>query len=678
MGLAIVAAATCNTQPMGDGSSASDEQRLADVEHVLNMTDAAMNDSGRVDMPALMSMLGTLGGVAGFEEYDGGITLQFADGELLFVIDNREPGEDITDEIADAPATARIKHDVVAARVPVPPQALLMNGMGSFYTNPISTFSPWLTSAGYDVRRVEATVENFKNLGSLGLLYVSTHGIRFRGSQYLPNRPYTVELDSDVLTPAPTTQLSTDGKDHFALWTTTKLTNDTINRYRELLRTGRLAYSVAKVDRGPQGRPTLEAHLAITELWVTDPVVGWHFRSPSTAPQPHTFVYIDACSSADPLFWPACLQAGATYYLGWTTPTNDKQVAQSTRFLFDRLTGANSVGPFRDPPQRPFNERDILAAMRTLQRSDGTTLDTSVDIIHGEQQLDSLSMLVRRDKQGSPAAQLRPGLRQVIPDEQNQKLILFGDFGDRAGKVFIGGSERELTGLRWTATRVECELQSADLGEVYVRVNGHNSNPRWISAWDMVVRRKLAEITPPYCSDCFANMTWRYRLRFDTLPVRDEIEKPARSGGHYSNGRRGATFTMNSIDGTGMIGGHPVELSQIERHPAYFPDPTPALGGGEWFSITGVLNSQSRTLVVNVHVDTDAERRFYPDSGDSQVTHISVHGSSLYVDHPFNLNIQLDNDWNIPPGGFNTDAYGSRYEWEGASILSAPPAGLPI
>ncbi len=675
--LILLSGITCGTAP--PVSDVNDEQRLADIEQAQNIVDAAMADDGAVDIARVVNELSAMPGVSLAEEYDGGAYAKFADGEVLVVYNNRDLGE-LSDDVSDAP-TARAKPTWEAsARVPNPKKARLLNGMGNWYTNVIPQIKPWIENSGYQISQLEASLPNLIGLNGDGIFYLSTHGMRVRLGT-ISGLQITPDPDPGVDTPAPTTSIAIDGLDHFALWTTTPLTNEIINQYRPDFRAGRLVYAVGKWNRGPNNRPTLERHVAITENFIRDSRMGWHFKSTNSSPNPHSIVYIDACSSADNLASAACQMQGADYYLGWSAPTNDGDSALTTKFLFDRLTGANSVGPIRNPPQRPFNLDAVMGAMRTVRRRNGQPIDTSIDFdFWGQPIAASAAQLKQLKVRGSPGGQIRPGIEAVAVDEINDRLILSGDFGDMPGKVFVGGSERSLSGPGWSPTLIYCTLQRGDVGEVYVEVDGRRSNQRWISAWDMTVKCSRHPFTPKVCSDCEWDMTWRYRLRADVSPVRYEIEKNVTEGGQQTMGRRGATFSFDAVTGHGWTtDATPREftLSPNAVSPTYAPDSTDGLD--EYFSAGAWILPESHKLIVNHVAETwGSIINFVAPPPYSVVQRAGIYGSYWYKNHPFNITIPLDGNLNISSGSQSIDSNGSHYDWQAAAIISKPPSNLPL
>src|SRR5205823_2464162 len=98
---------------------------------------------------------------------------------------------------------------------------------------------------------------------------------------------------------------------------------------------------------------------------------------------PNSLVFIDACHSAGDdafEFRGACLNAGASAYLGWSDSEVIRDGVGSAAYLFDRLLGANHFDDKETPPQRAFSLTEMLNEMhkRNRQYTD-TTYDRSLN-----------------------------------------------------------------------------------------------------------------------------------------------------------------------------------------------------------------------------------------------------------------------------------------------------------
>lgn len=268
-------------------------------------------------------------------------------------------------------------------------------------------------------------------------------------------------------------------------------------------------------------------------------------------------------------------------------------------------------------------------------------------------------------------------LRQLAVAEDTDTLSLIGTFGSTVGDVFVNGSARALKNGGWTSGLIEVSINPQDLGEVYVQVGNQTSNSRWITGWDFSITRTLALANPNVCPTCQAKMTWRFRMRND---VQDVINGPGNvtPGAAANRGRRGATFSIDSVNGSFEFNGEQRVFSREATSPVYYAGEAGATftpGDGEWFAaFAGVLPAQSHAVVA-LQIDTDGYRVTNLSNGESFIGHISDFGVYQNLNYPGTIVMPLSPSLNIPSGSTQPDTNGSYWEWEAVPVQSPPPSG---
>jgi hypothetical protein len=224
-------------------------------------------------------------------------------------------------------------------------------------------------------------------------------------------------------------------------------------------------------------------------------------------PSPGALLYMDACVSDDARLKSICLgdKVKASAYVGWTAVTYDDMSTASARFFFDRALGANSYGPFRNPPQRPFDGAAVMTAMGTVKRKNGFPFDTSVKAFgYGViTPFTPVAKLVMSLRAGETSPVLRPGIASVSIAEisSNGWLDISGSFGNTPGTVTLGGQPLTVQSGGWQPTKIRCnrppDSGAGATGDLVVTVNGHASNPRRITGWDVTCTVHWQEFGPP-------------------------------------------------------------------------------------------------------------------------------------------------------------------------------------
>lgn len=270
-------------------------------------------------------------------------------------------------------------------------------------------------------------------------------------------------------------------------------------------------------------------------------------------------------------------------------------------------------------------------------------------------------------------------LRMLSISESTSILTLHGSFGDAIGEVYVNGSPRSLAGGGWTADQIEVSIQPQDLGEVYVQVGSAATNSRWITGWDFDIRRTYQLFQQSLCPACQAQMTYRFRLRGDVSAV-DDGSGNLINGGTANHGVRGATFSIDSVDGSWLsdFDGQQRVWSAEQTTPVYYIGGDAeqfVSGAGEWFSAFAGVDPGNSRAVVAVHVDTDGYRVRNLDTGESTVEHITDFGVYQNLSYPGTIVMPLSASLNVPAGSTQPDNNGSFWEWEAAPAQSPPPPG---
>lgn len=539
----------------GDGTTQTDEERAATLGVIHGIVEAQIPNG--LNPPAganaaIAAALDAMPELAEAEEVPGGVWARFHDNEELFIFNSRfendvpadAEGPDSADYLASptappdrqlrpeesggTPRTAGVFRSALG--VPSSKKARLINTMGSNFQNSIPTIRPWLINAGYDVNvQLDGSVEGLRNLNGDGLIYFSGHGLPGKGSAA-----------------------------HMALWTTTPMTKDTVALYRPEVKAGLLAYGDGYTDRLPPPFPG-GVPLVVKEnrIVITEKFVEKYWR-----PAPGALLYMDACVSNDARLKNVCLgdQVKASAYIGWTDVTFDDMSTASVRFFFDRALGANSYGPFRTPPQRPFDGQSIMTAMAQLKRKNGFPFDTSVKALAFgvASPIHPVAKLVLSLRAGETSPVLRPGIAsaRIAEITSNGWLELVGSFGNTPGTVTLGGQQLTVQSGGWEPTRIRCnrppDSGTGATGDLVVTVNGHASNPRRITGWDVTCNVHWQEFGPP-CDACQWDATWRGLLRADADQVRPGPEQAPRRGVQTSSATAGQQLTFDSASGAYRI-----------------------------------------------------------------------------------------------------------------------------
>jgi len=198
----------------------------------------------------------------------------------------------------------------------------------------------------------------------------------------------------------------------------------------------------------------------------------WHDFSPNS------FVFIASCGgdSRDALAIKNAIKAkGASVYAGWTDTVRDTMGSNTSKFVFDRLLGANKVYAEGDGfKQRPFDYQSVAA--------DLPLHGLGHDLISG-------GNLQFTQFENTKFRLLAPSIWFMQVDEYSKLITLQGEFGDDPGQnsraVVIGG--QSLNVLTWSNNQILADLPVAgpgSSGEVIVTVRQQKSNTAYLTEWE--------------------------------------------------------------------------------------------------------------------------------------------------------------------------------------------------
>ena len=433
---------------------------------------------------------------------------KYPDGRVVVVIDNRgtsetpppassahmagqQTGPSQRPAFNGRPAPAGGGSGPGSLEIPGSSAVRLMSAMGPNWADSRSSIADMLQPKAYNVNIVTGTVDDMKAIGGDGVLYISSHG-----GIWLPTLQDPIQV-----TP-------------FALWTSSPQTSALDESYDNALRLGRLVYMIARNDRlDTHG----EKHYAITTAFVDR---YW------TTFARNSMVFIDACKSngtAATPFEAEIMSKGATIYMGWSGDVGDAFAGVTGLFMFDRMTGANSVRA-DSPPQRPFPWPDALTDLANhglSQDVNGTQL--AVDTCTSCQT--AFGLLV-------PSIQYSDMGNDAVTGGKYNTMYLEGMFGSDPGGAAFGGTQRSVSlggteipiDVPWASFEVPVKARATGAGSVgpyYLTVRDHVSNGGMLSEW---VGTFTTYVKGP--GDMVIKIFHRMRFRGDYQASRFEIHAP--------------------------------------------------------------------------------------------------------------------------------------------------------
>lgn len=373
--------------------------------------------------------------------------------------------------------------------------AVMSNAMGPGFRNEPALLSASVNAKQYVVRSGGATIESLRSLGAPAFFYLSAHGDQTAVPR-IQNNKFV---------------LGSDGKPimdkAFAVSTTTAYNPAAQTQYfGEIVRGEVAAGSCLEDIQG--GKGVYADRLLITSRWVTK---NWTFAKDG-------LIWISACSSNGPIsqdFVSACLtKAGnAALYVGYSDFTEGDHAVQVSKFVIDRLLGANKLSPVEDPPQRSFDFVQVYADLRKRGLHSRPTLNPDTGVAFGGGRN---TEIIFTQGSASQFGLLAPSVAYVLVDESKDQAILKGIFGtppesDRA--VLIGGLEAAVQS--WEKDKIVVSLPrtgTGSSGDVVVSVRAHQSNIRRITELQFDMRYLFQYTDHPQRTVKSDKMTARFRV----------------------------------------------------------------------------------------------------------------------------------------------------------------------
>jgi hypothetical protein len=227
----------------------------------------------------------------------------------------------------------------------------------------------------------------------------------------------------------------------------------------------------ANSHRDAAGKWVPEWHYAFTARFVMDNMVFGQ----------NSMVFINACSSDEPVFRAACMAKGASVYVGWSSSVDNNKSVVAADKLLDRMLGLNLSDPVASPNQRPFDWKSLYAWMQ----------ENGYDI--GAAAGGCYLKMTQNGAVSNPLGLFTPSIAFMTADPYQEKLYIWGLFGDNPGsdgKVSVGGSDQQVQ--EWTydgqtqMDKITCKLPfegAGSSGDVKVTVRKHESNVRQLSLY---------------------------------------------------------------------------------------------------------------------------------------------------------------------------------------------------
>ncbi len=374
---------------------------------------------------------------------EDGVWAFFVDAVPLFLLFNREPD----------PAPPDLRWPLSLGRAPteVPDNstAMLINTLGPVFADVIPVVKPLLQGNGYSTIVDPGTVESLRAFNDDGVFFIYAHG----GMPRIP-----------ILTAGGDFELGPNGRPRgrreFGVWTSDMAVPGSVEAFRDDIDHGRLGIGMAHHGTGQPGSPRSVRH-----YWFTAAFVDTYMNFGSDS-----LVWFNCCrsnSSVSQGFVQACIRAGAGLFVGWNRRTTDGDCIVCSRFVFDRLLGANATSPLENPLQRPFEYDKVWQSMAAKGLPSG---------------------LVYTVGNGNFGL-LAPTIAYILINEFDDEAHLFGTFGNVASsdrEVTIGGTP--VTVKSWAKDKIIVDLPQnggGSAGDVVVKVRGHKSNIRQITQWQI-------------------------------------------------------------------------------------------------------------------------------------------------------------------------------------------------
>jgi len=419
----------CGSSEVSSSLTSPPAQESVTIQRILDFIQARRDldqDEGLVELTRFMASQSTVRGSLLAD--DGSVWAWLESGQLVVFANNRKLAPVAPRE--SAPPAPRTEFSL-----PVSARAHFANTFGGSpgFSSPVAVLSQLASGSGYQVSR-GGEVEDLRRLTSLGTLYMDAHGASSADASNETGR-----------TPLRGLVLRQRVPSAFSVWTATRATPTLDEDYAQELNRQSLIHFIAPVDHA-----SYERHYGITGKFVRE---NWTF-------QPHSLVFINACSSMSEDFQSACEAVGAGAYFGWTREVSDRLAHDSASALYVRLFPSSA-----EPSVSTIDE--AFQQLRTLQL---------------DQDLSTGAQLRWNLLSDSDFGLLVPSLRSLQVD--GGTLTLRGHFGAIVGQVLIDGSPVTLSGS-WNSETLRVALPEQGT-LVQVQVGGRLSNSLEIPHRDAV------------------------------------------------------------------------------------------------------------------------------------------------------------------------------------------------
>ena len=351
---------------------------------------------------------------------DNSVWARYSDGTALVVFSNRRPDGSVSAEARPrwrtllaglrgrarrgwsdliqqasaalvAPAAAAAPSTVVLPKGNV---ALTVNVNG-YGGSASSLFVSEMNKAGYSATQKSGTVADFRGISDVAVLHVSTHGAIF------------------------STQ---DGTDDYAIGTGEPFPSACFDPGCDANTSDRMA---RLLDIGVYPDKADAPYYIVRSGFVKR---YWKLK-------PNAVVFLDACGSMfngplEDAMRTAIKDAGAISIVGWSSPVSIGGAQSVLLYLFDRMLGANSYQP-ESPPQRPFSVPEVVDYMTSIGRNlDPTPKDPK-----------KVAQLQLK-QYGPDASIIVPSIQNIVVQEDEKRLIVYGQFGPVPGTAKIDTLDR--------------------------------------------------------------------------------------------------------------------------------------------------------------------------------------------------------------------------------------------
>jgi hypothetical protein len=382
---------------------------------------------------------------AGAEE-DGNSWCRFTDGTIAIYVNNfvlNPPPSGARDGVSVPRSTPGVLNH--RADMPGSKKMVTINSFGSVFGEHDIHVNSMGYDVGYQASRYTADVDWYKagNTRDAGIYYIAGHG----GYGRVPG-----------------------GGTEYAIWIGTPHSDSLDEEYADDLIEHRLVwmYGLKDVDYSDPTKPIENNYWAYA-------FTGQFVREYMSF-APNSLVFIAGCSSAtNNAFVNAFLAKGAAAFAGFTNTWWSDYLNKCVDAFFDRCFGANSEYVEKESPrQRAFAWPEVLDWMRSKNLDYGAAGGSSRLVVITQSGVDK------------PAQPLAPSIASMSVSTFDQKLYLWGLFGDNPGAdgvVTVNGTQLQVqewvSGGASQMDLIVCKISdegAGSYGDVQVKVRDVKSN----------------------------------------------------------------------------------------------------------------------------------------------------------------------------------------------------------